>query len=245
MVSGSAPCSPEVLGFFEAIGMPIHESYGVSENMLPIAVNPPDNYRLGSVGRPLPDQEVRLASDGEVLVRGSTLHQIEIPDRTPLTSEGFYATGDLGRFDEDGYLYLVGRRSEIIKTSNGRKIALPQLEAHFRDAPGIDQVVIFGHGRPHLVALVSLAPGVPHAPDFLSALIAQRNAFLPRHERLSAVHVLSKDLSPLTGELTPNLKLRRAEIEKRHRASIEILYTDLAREPREEKILVRWNEVEK
>ncbi|MBK8872202.1 MAG: AMP-binding protein [Elusimicrobia bacterium] len=161
VISGSAPCSTEVLRFFEAIGMPIHESYGVSEIILPVAVNPPGRYRIGSVGKPLPGQEVRLAEDGEVLVRGPFLHKSETGDTPKLTPDGWWPTGDLGRMDKEGYIYLTGRRSEIIKTSNGRRIALPALEAHFRDASGIDQIVIVGHGRPRLVAVIGLVPDTP------------------------------------------------------------------------------------
>jgi long-chain acyl-CoA synthetase len=230
VISGSAPCSPEVLGFFEAIGMPIHESYGVSENLMPVAVNSPQNCRPGSVGKPLPGQEVRLAPDGEVLVRGPDLHWVEFPDPNRLTPEGFWATGDLGQFDDEGYLHLVGRRSEVIKTSNGRKIALPQLEAHFRDAPGIDQIVIFGHGRPHVVALVEPLSGAPIDSQGWSALLAKQNELLLPYERLAGALILAKKLSPLTGELTPNLKLRRKEIERKHFQSLEALFAAVSRE---------------
>ncbi len=204
-----------------------------------MAVNPPGNYRLGSVAQPLSEQEVHLAEDGEVLVRGSTLQKIEIPDRTPFTSDGFYATGDLGRFDEDGYLYLLGRQWEITKTSNGRQVALPALETHFRDAPGIDQFVVFGHGRPHLVALISLVPGCSRDPARLAVLIEKCNALLPRHERLSGGHLLDKALTPLKGELTLNLKMRRSEIEKKYGASSDSLYKKLVETGREDKVIVQ------
>lgn len=228
VISGSAPCSPEVLGFFEAIGMPIHESYGVSENLMPVAVNRPGYYRPGSVGKPLPGQEVRIAPDGEVLVRGPDLHSAEFPDPHRLTPEGFWATGDLGKFDEDGYLYLVGRRSEVIKTSNGRKIDLPRLEAHFREADEIDHVVIFGHGRAHLVALIEPA-GVPLGRAEWAARLKERNDLLLPHERLAGVLILANKMTPQSGELTPNLKLRRAEIERKHAPLLDALFAEVSR----------------
>ncbi|MBK8574425.1 MAG: AMP-binding protein [Elusimicrobia bacterium] len=240
VISGSAPCSPEVLGFFEAIGMPIHESYGVSEIILPVAVNPPGNYRIGSVGKPFPGQEVHLAEDGEVLVRGPFLHKSETWAPPPLTPAGWWPTGDLGRFDEEGYLYLIGRRSEVIKTSHGRRIALPALEAHFRDTPGIDQVVIVGHGRPRLVAVMGLVPGTSRDGDRLAKLIIEKNAVLPHHERLAAVLILAKGFSPLVGELTPNLKIRRIQVEKRHSVALDSFYADLAESSPTDKVIVRF-----
>jgi long-chain acyl-CoA synthetase len=156
-----------------------------------------------------------------------------------LTPDGFFPTGDLGRFDEAGYLYLVGRRAEIIKTANGRKVALPALEAHFASAPGVDRVVIFGHGRPCLVALVSFVPGESPDSNQLANLIEERNALLPRHERLAGVLVLAKALSPAAGELTANLKLRRGEIEKKHETAIEELFRELSLKRKEGAVLVR------
>lgn len=202
-------------------------------------MNPPGNFQTGSVGKPLPGQEVRLSEDGEVLVRSSTLHAVDGLEVQSLTPDGFFPTGDLGRFDEAGYLYLVGRRAEIIKTANGRKVALPALEAHFASAPGVDRVVIFGHGRPCLVALVSFVPGESPDSNQLANLIEERNALLPRHERLAGVLVLAKALSPAAGELTANLKLRRGEIEKKHETAIEELFRELSLKRKEGAVLVR------
>jgi long-chain acyl-CoA synthetase len=244
VISGSAPCSSEVLKFFEAIALPIHESYGVSEIILPVAVNPPGDYRIGTVGKPLPGQEVHLAEDGEVLVRGPFLHKSETWDTPKLTPDGWWPTGDLGWLDKEGYLYLTGRRSEIIKTSNGRRIALPALEAHFRGIPGIDQIVIVGHGRPRLVAVIGLVPDAPRDADRLAKLIEVKNAPLPPHERLAAVLVFAKGFSPLVGELTPNLKIRRMEVEKRHTEALEAFYADLAQAGQENKVIVRFQSMD-
>jgi len=221
MVSGSAPLSLHVLRDLEALGWPVLEAYGLSENVLPMAMNRIDDRRAGTVGRPLHGNDLVLREDGMVRVRGPgvfTGYLGEPPD-SGRDAEGYYLTGDLGAFDDDGYLRLTGRAGDLIKTSTGRRIAPAAVEAGLRTAPGVDQAVLFGAGRKVLIALVTLTEPIPEDQDARAALEAGlRDAVttLPPHERPAGIAVLPRALAIDTGELTANLKLRRAAIEQLH-----------------------------
>ncbi len=238
-VSGSAPCPASVLIFFEGIGLPLLEAYGVSENIIPIAINRPSDYRLGSVGKPLAGQEVRIADNGEVLVRGPGLCQPQTEERPPVDADGFMSTKDLGRFDEEGFLYLTGRISDIIKTSNGRRIALPKLEMHFRDVPGVDQMVIVGHGRSCLVALATRSDTTTNIQDIAKQLM-KKNWQVSPPERLAGILFLSEGFSIKRGEMTGNLKLRRMDIERNNADAVKSIYEEIQRKGSDpENILLR------
>lgn len=238
-VSGSAPCPVSVLNFFEGIGLPLLEAYGVSENIIPIAINRPSDYRLGSVGKPLAGQAVRIGDNGEVLVRGPGLCQTQSGELPPIDSDGFMSTKDLGRFDEEGFLYLTGRISDVIKTSNGRRIALPKLEMHFRDVPGVDQMVIVGHGRSCLVALASRSDTTTTIHDIAQQLV-KKNWQVSPPERLAGILFLSEGFSIKRGEMTGNLKLRRMDIERNNADALKSMYEDIQQKGSDpEHLLVR------
>jgi long-chain acyl-CoA synthetase len=250
LITGSAPLAPWLLEFFHSVGLLVLEAYGLSENTVPMAVNRFAAYRFGSVGRPLPANEVRFAEDGEILVKSSGLFRgyfKESPGHGPFTADGFYPTGDQGRLDEDGFLYLVGRKSEILKTSTGRRISPVRVEAAYRRSPYLDHVVVFGEGRKHLVALVTFnpatvaralaemglsAPGpeemarLPAVQELVRREMQTAGEALSPHEQVRAFAVLSAPLSVVAGELTPTLKLRRDRIAARHADLLEQLYHD-------------------
>jgi long-chain acyl-CoA synthetase len=249
-ITGSAPTAPWLLEFFHGIGLLVLEAYGLSENTVPVATNLPGAYRFGSVGRPLPPNDVRLGEDGEVLVKGPGLfrgyyREQEAPDC--FTPDGYYRTGDLGQLDKDGYLFLVGRKSEIIKTSTGRRIAPARVEEAYRQSRYLEQVIVFGEGRKQLCALVSLnAPAVEealvragvsrHCGQTLSEIPFVENLIrgefdalgrgLAPHEQVRRFAILAGPLTVDAGELTPTLKLRRAQIAAR--------YADLLRQLQDE-----------
>jgi long-chain acyl-CoA synthetase len=226
-ISGSAPCSVTVLNFFEAIGLPLLEAYGISENVIPLAINRPSDYRLGSVGKPLPGQEVRIAPDGEVFVRGPGLCHLDNGEDLPLTSDGFLSTKDYGRMDEEGFIFLTGRQSDIIKSSNGRRISLPKLEMYFRQIPGLDQMIITGHGRSSLVAVATRAEASVSA-ESIAREVERKNQGVCPAERLSGIVLLSEGFSIQRKEMTGNLKLRRQEIERNHHPAVESIYEALS-----------------
>lgn len=232
MITGSAPASRELLEFFDSVGLPLLEAYGLSENTVPIAANRYCDERHGSVGKPFPENTLRLAGDGEVLVKGAGLfagYYKEVDGKERFTEDGCLKTGDLGRFDDDGFLYLSGRKSEMIKTSTGRRIAPAGIEAVYAGSPFIEQVVIVGDGRKHLAALVTVScealqsklgadvepdavADSPAVREIVSAEFQRLGAALSEHERPTRFAVLPRAFSISKGELTPTLKLRRRAI---------------------------------
>jgi long-chain acyl-CoA synthetase len=255
MITGSAAAPIWILQFFESIGLLVLEAYGISENPLPVAANRPNAYRFGSVGRPLSPNVVRLAEDGEVLVKGATRFKRYVEDDASVdrSPSGFYPTGDYGRLDEDGFLYLTGRKGEMIKTSNGRQVAPALVESVYRRSRYFDQIVVLGHNRPHLAALIALnqeavrtalneagsdsnsagfaSATSPAVRNLVSGELARLGAAVPRHEQVRAFAILPSPLTVEQGELTTTLKPRRAAIEARHAALIETLYASAPLSP--------------
>lgn len=232
LVTGSAPMSPALLADLEALGWPVLEAYGLSENVLPMAMNRLGDARPGSVGRPLAGNTITIGDDGVLRVRGPGVFggYLGDPPGSGRDPDGNYVTGDLGRIDADGYLYLTGRAGDIIKTSTGRRVAPTGVEAALQTVPGIDQAVLFGAGRKLLLALVTTSAdrlqgsAWPALQDGLRVAIGT----LGPHERPAAVLVSDRALTIADGELTPNLKLRRATIEQRHATLLAALEARLA-----------------
>jgi long-chain acyl-CoA synthetase len=254
MITGSAPTPIWMLEYFHRMGILLLEAYGLSENTVPMAANRPDAFRFGSVGRVFAVNDVRVADDGEILVRGPGLFdgyrgaEAGIDER--FTEDGFYRTGDLGRIDGDGYLFITGRKSEIFKTSTGRWVAPAQVEATYKKIPYVEQIVVIGRGQRFPVALVSIneqllasalrrrGRPMPAGPDcrdsastqvFQSRMAADFEAAgteLASHEQVHHFALLPSPLTFEGGELTPSLKLRRDVIERKYRALIDELYTE-------------------
>lgn len=249
LLTGSAATPSHILQFFHALGLVILEAYGVSENAIPMAANRPDAFRFGSVGKPLPQNEIRLAPDGEILVRSPGLFPGYLHQPNPqnlFTPDGFYRTGDLGRFDPDGFLYLEGRKAEIIKTSTGRRISPARVEAVYAQSPLIDQIAALGEGRKHLVGLVvprfaalrqalvtqnlpapenpeELARS-PHARALLAAELCRLGQQLAPYERILEFALLPQPFRLQCGEITPTFKLRRQQIARNYAHLIQDLY---------------------
>lgn len=243
MVSGSAPLPGWLMESFHAIGWLVLEAYGISENIVPIAINAPEAYRFGSVGRPLPVNELRLAEDGELLVRGPGVFTGYFGDTVGagVDGDGFLHTGDLARLDADGYVWLVGRKSDVFKTSTGRKVAPAGVEAQLKRIGCVDHAVVIGRGRPVPVVLLALnaqalpepvAPGTPLGASMLARLsreIATVCAELPARDRPAGALVIRSAFTIAGGELTANLKLRRGPIEEKYRPGIDVLYDLVAK----------------
>jgi long-chain acyl-CoA synthetase len=248
-VSGSAPMPLWLLEWFGAIGLPVYEAYGVSESIVPIAMNRPGAWRPGTVGRPLGVHEVRVAPEGEILVHGPGVFSGYWRDRSEsdrrFTDEGFWATGDRGAIDADGFLTLTGRTSDLFKTAGGRWVAPARVEAELRRLPYVEHAVVTGAGRPAVAAIlavdrVAFARRVGATSDALgegalpeSAVAALRADLgglteLAGHERPACVVVA---LAPFTiegGELTSNLKLRRRFAEAKYGPALDRAYRSLA-----------------
>jgi long-chain acyl-CoA synthetase len=232
MISGSAPMQERVLAFFHSIGLLILEAYGLSENIVPMAMNTPEAYRFGTVGKPLAVNQLRFDAGGEVLVRGPGVfagyRQAE-DSRDRFTEDGYFRTGDFAELDADGFLRLTGRKSDLIKTSAGRRIAPAGIESVLLQAPGIDQVVVVGAGRKCLIALLTLEPGQREQATLASLKrdVAPLLDKIASAERPAGFLALRAPFTIEGGELTANLKLRRAEIERKYAAAIDRLYDRL------------------
>jgi long-chain acyl-CoA synthetase len=240
-----------VLEFFHSIGIPIGELWGMSETCGTATVNPPGKIKLGTVGPPVPGVEVKLAEDGEVLVRGDVVMAgyRNMPEKTAETidSDGWLATGDIGEFDEDGYLKIVDRKKELIINAAGKNMSPANIESKLKAAsPLIGQAVAIGDGRPYNVALIVLDPDF--APAWAGqnglegksveelaeeeALIAaiqdgvdEANSRMSRVEQLKKFKVLATEWAPGGDELTPTMKLKRKPIDEKYSEEIEALYS--------------------
>jgi long-chain acyl-CoA synthetase len=209
LIAGSAPCSEALLRSYGELGIQIHNAYGLTEAPL-VALNRAGDNRPGTVGRPLPDTEVRTAPDGEILVRGP---QTAAP--------GWLATGDLGALDAEGRLVILGRRKEVLVTSYGKNILPAKLEALLREIPGVGDAMLVGDGRPYVTALIW---SVSSPFDAVDAAVRRLNDGLSGPERVKRWAVLENAPDMDSGELTCNLKIRRQAVLARRRPVVELLY---------------------
>jgi long-chain acyl-CoA synthetase len=236
---GAAPTPHEVIEFFHAIGVPLAELWGMSETTGYGTCNPPDKIKIGTVGPVSPGAEIKLADDGEVLIRGPvvTSGYRNQPDKTreAIDDEGWLHTGDVGEFDEDGYLKIVDRKKELIISAGGKNMSPANIEAKVKaSSPLIGQAIAIGDGKPYNVALITLDPDV--APGFIEqngeeAVQAEvqrgvdaANEQLARVEEIKKFTLLRTEWEPGGDELTPTMKLKRKPIHEKYAQEIEELY---------------------
>lgn len=246
---GAAPVARELLEFFDACGVLVLEGYGLSESCAAATVNTIDALRFGSVGKPLPDTEIAIAPDGEVLLRGPHVFQgyYKDPDATAeaIDRDGWLRTGDLGTLAGDGFLQITGRKKDLIITSNGKNITPVNIESQLRESRYITEAVVFGDNRPYLVAILTLdrdeagklAARLGMAPDDPAAIASDPrvraevqkdvdavNARFARIEQIKRFAILDHDLSQAAGELTPTLKVKRARVYEQYAEVFAALY---------------------
>lgn len=225
-VSGSAAMPTWLLEKLHAMGLLVLEAYGLSECIVPVSANTPAAYRFGSVGRPMGGNEVRLAPDGELLLRsaGTFAGYLGEADATGVVNgDGWLATGDLAEIDTDGFIHLVGRKSEVFKTSTGRRVAPSAIEGILRSAPGVEHAAVFGAGRKSLLAVLSVAPGSLDSLDRLRGHLETALLELPEPLRPAGAVLTPTPFGIDTGELTGNLKLRRQAVHERFAVALEEL----------------------
>jgi long-chain acyl-CoA synthetase len=249
LVSGSAALSQDVAEFFHAAGILVLEGYGLTETSAGTFVNRPDHYKFGTVGLPFPGTDVRIADDGEVLLRGpgvmSGYHGL--PDQTAeaLDADGWFRTGDIGEVDGDGFLRITDRKKDLIKTSNGKYVAPQSVEILFKGSCALaSQIVVLGDGHSYCAALITLdedalAQWAAHhgvsgsyaeltrrddVRAEVSAAVDAMNARLNRWETIKTFRILDRDLTIEDGELTPSLKVRRKAVADRHADLIAEMY---------------------
>jgi long-chain acyl-CoA synthetase len=246
-VSGAAPINPEILRFFDAAGVLVLEGWGMTETSTAATISTPEDFKVGTIGKPFPGCEVKIAEDGEILVKGPNVFQgyHKNPEATAETIvDGWLHTGDIGEIELDGFIKITGRKKDIIITAGGKNITPANLEAEIKQHSLVSQCVVVGDRRPYLVALVTLDPeeAVKYAqehdlpedpaqlaanPDVKAAIEAhvdKINQNFARVEQVKKISILPHDLSQESGELTPTLKVKRAVVAQKHEDAIEQLY---------------------
>ncbi|HEV2105230.1 MAG TPA: long-chain fatty acid--CoA ligase, partial [Candidatus Eisenbacteria bacterium] len=247
-ISGGAPLGAKVLEFFYAMGIPVLEGYGLTETSPVICLNPPGRARPASVGPAVPGVEVRIAPDGEILTRGPHVMQgyfhNDAATRVAIT-DGWFHTGDVGRLDAEGYLFITDRLKDLLVTAGGKKVAPQPLEAKLKTSKWISEAVMLGDRRPYCVALLvpnfqrletearargwaaASLPELLRRPEvraLYGAEVERVNAGLAPFETIKKFELLDRELSADAGELTPTLKVRRRIVAERFAGIIEGLY---------------------
>jgi long-subunit acyl-CoA synthetase (AMP-forming) len=242
LASGAAAISRSTLEFFYSLDMPIYEVYGMSEVTGPGTISIPGQFRIGSVGRALDGTEVKIAEDGEILMRGPHVFlgyfKDEAATKEMIDADGWLHSGDIGEIDRDGYLRVTDRKKDLFKTAGGKYIAPQPLEGKLKSIPGIAQAVVVGEGRKYAVALLTLDPDAckaqgrsleemasdPTVVRQIEGEVHKINATLAPYETIKRVKVLPTEFSVETGEMTPSLKLRRKVVNQKYAREIEGLY---------------------
>ncbi|CAM5489555.1 MULTISPECIES: AMP-dependent synthetase/ligase [Streptomyces] len=250
-VSGASALSPEIGYFFAGAGIHILEGYGLTETSAASFVNPGEAYRTGTVGKPLPGTEVRIADDGEILLRGPGVMEgyHKLPEKTAevLESDGWFHTGDIGELSPDGYLRITDRKKDLIKTSGGKYVAPAEVEGQFKAVcPYVSNILVHGADRNYCTALIALDEiaiqewakenglegksyaeivAAPQTVEMVDGYVRELNAGLQRWQTIKKFRLLPRDLDVEHGEITPSLKLKRPVVEREYKHLIEEMYT--------------------
>jgi long-chain acyl-CoA synthetase len=233
-VSGAAPLGVDVLEFFHSLNMLVIEGYGLTETSSSLSVNDPDDYRFGTVGHAVEGCDVRLAEDGEILVRSDTVFAgyYKDPEATAaaFTDDGWFRTGDVGELDENGWLKITDRKKDLIITAGGKNIAPQNLENALKSSRFISQAVVIGDRRPYVTALVTLDPvevetSSRDPQELVQEVVDEVNRDRVRVEQIKRFTILPRDFTQEAGELTPTLKLRRKVVQDHFANEIEQLYS--------------------
>ena len=255
-VSGGAPLDPSIAEFFYAVGIPLLEGWGLTETGGTFTLNRLDDFRIGTVGTPLPCHQVRIAADGEVLVRGPCVfpgyHNNVEATAEAFDADGWFHTGDVGVLDRDGFLTIIDRKKELIVTSGGKKIAPQLVEGLLKTDPLVSQACVYGDSKPYVVALLTIdwtaagrwadREGVPYSTThglatspalraYLDRHVQRVNAHLARFEQVKYFDILDGDFTVDNGPLTPSQKIRRKAVNACYRERFEALYTSAHGEP--------------
>jgi len=249
-ISGSAALNYEIAKWFHSVGLPVAEGYGLTETSSAAYVNRLENFKIGSVGWPLPGLETRIAEDGEILLRGEGImagyHNNPEATAEVLEDDGWFHTGDIGELDANGYLKITDRKKDLFKTSNGKYVAPSQLEASFKAlCPYVSQILVHGNNRNFVSALVTLdaeaikpwaaANGMDgksyeeivtsaQAHDMVQGYIEQLNGGLNRWEQVKKFSILGSDFTVDGGELTPSLKMKRKVVQDKFAKDLDAFY---------------------
>jgi long-chain acyl-CoA synthetase len=251
-ISGAAALSPDIAEWFHAAGVLILEGYGLTENCAGAFVNQPDHFKLGSVGTAFPGSQAKIAEDGEILIKGPHVmrgyHNLDTESASTLTAEGWLHTGDEGRIDEDGFLFITGRKKELFKTSGGKYVAPPHIEGMFKGISALtSQILVHGNDRNFCSALITLDPDAvaewaahhgmegrtytevvssPQMREVVQGQIDELNSKINRWETIKKFAILDHDLSIESGEITPSMKVKRNVVEANNRTILDGFYSE-------------------
>ncbi len=249
MTSGAAPLASEIQTFFQVLGLPIMEGYGLTETCAPISCNFPGIFKIGTVGKPLPGIEINFSSDGELIVKGDSVFQgyYKDPESTQAVfKDGWFLTGDLATQDSDGYLKIIDRKKDIIITSGGKHIAPQFISNLYKNEKIINQVIAYGDFKKYLTALITLNHdelsklaidlGIkqtdikelcnhPLVFDTIDKIIQNKNRELASFERIKKFIILTDELTIESGDLTPTLKVKRKKVIEKYHYLLDALYT--------------------
>jgi long-subunit acyl-CoA synthetase (AMP-forming) len=261
-LSGAAPISVSTLEFFASIGLPIHEGYGMTETTAFASVQPYGRLKFGTIGKPLPGVEVKIADDGEIMLKGINMVKgyLRLPEKTAelYDEDGWMHTGDLGALDSDNYISITGRKKDLIITAGGKNVAPAEMEGHLQSIPGVGQAVVVGDRQPYLSALIVLdaealpelevAAGVSGLSDVATAarnptvkkFIEQEmqevcNSKVARYQTIKKIQILPGVFTVDGGELTPTLKVKRNIVNEKYAKEIAAFYAEgkpAAQQPR-------------
>jgi long-chain acyl-CoA synthetase len=249
-ISGGAPLSRDIAEFFHAAGILILEGYGLTETCPALTFNRPDRYKFGSVGQALPGIDLKIAPDGEILARGGNVatrgyYKQAEATREVFEADGWFHTGDIGRLDEDGFLFITDRKKDLIVTAGGMNIAPQNIENLLKADPFISQVLVHGDRRPYPVALITLNPeelgkfareqGVltsdagalvrhPRIVERVARTVEEKNTHLQSYAKVKKFSILPQDFTLEGGELTPTLKVKRKVVAEKYKKELEGLY---------------------
>ncbi|MFI1524584.1 AMP-dependent synthetase/ligase [Kitasatospora cineracea] len=249
-VSGSAALAPEIGYFFKGAGVPVLEGYGLTETSAGSTVNRAEDFRVGTVGLPLPGTEVRIAEDGEILLRGPGVMRgyHEMPEQTAevLEPDGWFHTGDIGELGEGGYLRITDRKKDMFKTSGGKYVAPSEVEGKFKAiCPFVSNILVIGNGRNYCTALIGLDEAVimpwaaehglagkpyaevvadPATVELIDGFVERLNGELQRWQTIKKFALLPRDLDIEHGELTPSLKIKRPVVERTYADEVSAMY---------------------
>lgn len=251
MTASGAPTSRDIILFFNASGITVIEGYGMTESCAPATMSNLADYKIGTVGKPLPGVEVKIADDGEILVRGDNVFagywKMEKETRNTFTDDGYLMSGDIGKFDEDGFLLITDRKKDLIITSGGKNVAPQKIEGIFKFDPLFAQFIVVGERKKFLSALINInleqaeriakqkgiAFDKPHDlldnKEFLKIVdehVAEKNQKLARYETIKKYQIIRGEFSQEGGELTPSLKMKRNVIYGKYADLIDLMYED-------------------
>ncbi len=251
MTASGAPTAKEIIQFFNGAGIMVVEGYGMTELTAPATMSNLADYRIGSVGKPLPGFEVKIADDGEILVKGDNVISgyWKQPDvtRDSFTSDGFFMTGDIGMFDSDGFLYITDRKKDLIITSGGKNVAPQNIENLFKSDPLFSQCIVIGERKKYLTCLLNIDLQIAEKlakeknisfespsslldnQDFLKIIeehVQERNKHLAKYETIKKYRIVKQDFSKETGELTATLKVKRKVVHEKYKELIDQMYAE-------------------